>query len=404
MSLTQILLEALRSLTANRLRTSLTMLGIIIGIASVVLMLSVGDGVRAFINKELAVLGSNQLIVQPGTPTESGARRRTNEAPTLTIDDAVALNRLPSLRGAAPTVQGYFQILYGDDNSNSVVLGVTPHLFALRNWKVERGVALTDHDVRSASRVIVIGSKVASNHYYRRDPIGQSLRVDGRPFTIIGVLAGSGRTLDGTDLGELMLVPISAIPVRMPRPGTVHYITAQAKDEASMKDAEFDIAELLRDRHRITGDKLDDFQITNLASIAQTGAAIGAGLSIGLGVVGAISLIVGGIGIMNIMLVSVSERVREIGIRMAVGAKPSHVLVQFLSEAVVLCLVGGLVGTALAALGAWGVNSTGKFEMVIGASHVLTAVLFSTAVGLFFGYYPARRAARLLPIECLRQD
>jgi putative ABC transport system permease protein len=171
-----------------------------------------------------------------------------------------------------------------------------------------------------------------------------------------------------------------------------------------MADAQADVTELLRDRHHITGDKKDDFQVTNLASIAQTGEAIGAGLSIGLGVVGAISLIVGGIGIMNIMLVSVSERVREIGIRMAIGAKPQHVLIQFLSEAVVMCIVGGLFGIAIAALGAWGVNSTGKFEMALGVSHILTAVLFSTAVGLFFGYYPARRASRLLPIECLRQD
>ncbi len=404
MSLFQILVESFRSLAANRLRTGLTMLGIIIGIASVVLMLSVGDAVRAFIDKELAVLGSNQLIVQPGTPTEGGARRRTNEAPTLTIADAAALNTLASLRGAAPTLQGYFQILFGDDNTNSVVLGVTPEMFALRNWAIERGVAFSESDVRSANRVIVIGSKVANNHYYRRDPVGQILRIDGRPFTIIGVLSGSGRTLDGTDLGELMVVPISAIPVRMARPGTVHYIIAQAKNDASMKLAEVDIAELMRDRHRITGDKLDDFQITNLASIAQTGEAIGAGLSIGLGVVGAISLIVGGIGIMNIMLVSVSERVREIGIRMAIGAKPRHILVQFLSEAVVMCILGGLIGVGLAALGTWGVNSTGKFAMAMSASHVFTAVLFSTAIGLFFGYYPARRASRLLPIECLRQD
>ena len=404
MNLGQILLESFRSLAANRLRTGLTMLGIIIGIASVVLMLSVGDAVRAFIDKELSVLGSNQLIVQPGTPTEGGARRRTNEAPTLTISDAVALSTLPSLKGAAPTIQGFFQILYGDDNSSSVVLGVTPDLFPLRNWKVEQGVPLSDNDVRSANRVIVIGSKIAANYYYQRDPLGQVLRVDGRPFTVIGVLAGSGRTLDGTDLGELMLVPITAIPVRMARPGTVHYITAQAKSESLMDDAQTDITELLRDRHRITGDKKDDFQVTNLASIAQTGEAIGAGLSIGLGVVGAISLIVGGIGIMNIMLVSVSERVREIGIRMAIGAKPQHVLIQFLSEAVVMCIVGGLIGVSIAALGAWAVNSTGKFEMALNASHIMTAVIFSTGVGLFFGYYPARRASRLLPIECLRQD
>ena len=404
MSFVQTLVEAFRSLAANRLRTALTMLGIVIGIASVVLMLGVGDAVRAFINKELAVLGSNQLIVQPGTPTEGGARRRTNEAPTLTIDDALALNSLPSVRAASPTLQGYFQILYGDDNSNTVVLGVTPEMFVVRNWTVERGVALAESDVRSANRVIVIGSKVASTYYYRRDPIGQTLRVDGRPFTVIGVLAGSGRTIDGTDLGELMLVPITAVPIRMPRPRTVHYINVQAKDETAMAAAERDIADLLRDRHRITGDKLDDFQITNLASIAATGETIGAGLSIGLGVVGAISLIVGGIGIMNIMLVSVSERVREIGIRMAIGAQPHHVLAQFLAEAVAMCIVGGLIGVALAALGVMAVNSTDKFSMTLSPTHILTAVLFSTGVGLFFGWYPARRASKLLPIECLRQD
>jgi putative ABC transport system permease protein len=404
MSFAQVLVEAFRSLLANRLRTSLTMLGIVIGIASVVLMLAVGDAVRVFIDKELAVLGSNQLIVQPGQPTEGGARRRTNDSPSLTIEDAEALNTLPSVRSAAPALQGFFQVLYGDDNSNSVVLGTTPEMFTVRNWTMERGVPLADTDVRSANRVIVIGSRVAATRYYRRDPIGQTLRVDGRPFTVIGVLAGSGRTLDGTDLGELMLVPITAIPIRMPRPRAVHYINVQARDERSLKDAEVDVAELLRDRHRITGERIDDFQITNLASIAATGATIGAGLSIGLGVVGAISLIVGGIGIMNIMLVSVSERVREIGIRMAIGAQPHHVLAQFLTEAVVICLIGGLFGVALAVLGVLGVNQTGKFTMTLAPSHVLTAVLFSTGVGLFFGWYPARRASKLLPIECLRQD
>ena len=365
MNFGQILLESFRSLAANRLRTGLTMLGIIIGIASVVLMLSVGDAVRAFINKELSVLGSNQLIVQPGTPTEGGARRRSNEAPTLTIDDAYALAELSSVRGVAAGIQGFFQILYGDDNSSSTVIGTTPDMFARAQLEAGARRGLAESDVRSANRVIVVGSKIASKYYYQRDPLGQVLRIDGRPFTVIGVMAGSGRTLDGTDLGDLLVVPISAIPVRMARPRTVHYIMVQAKDDTQMAEAERDIAEMLRDRHRITGDKLDDFQVTNLASIAQTGEAIGAALSIGLGVVGAISLIVGGIGIMNIMLVSVSERVREIGIRMAIGAKPSHVLVQFLSEAVVMCIVGGTVGVVLAALGTWGVNSTGKFEMAL---------------------------------------
>lgn len=410
MSLTQILLEAFRSLAANRLRTGLTMLGIIIGIASVVLMLSVGDGVRAFINKELAVLGSNQLIVQPGIPTENGARRRTNEAPTLTIEDAVAMSTLHSLRGAAPTLQGYFQILYGNDNSNSVVLGVTPDMFTLRNWKVERGVALADSDVRSANRVTVIGSNVAKTYYYRRDPIGQTLRVEGRPFTIIGVLAGSGRTLDGSDLGDMLVVPITAIPVRMPRPGTVHYINAQAVNEAGMKEAERDIADLLRDRHRIQGDKLDDFQITNLASIAETGEAIGAGVSIGLGVIGAISLIVGGIGIMNIMLVSVIERTKEIGLRKSVGATNNDILQQFLVESVMLTFIGGVIGIALGGLAvgvAWLVITkifAVAWTFAFPLSAVLLAVAVSSVTGIAFGIYPAQQAARKSPIEALRYE
>ena len=404
MSVIQIVLEAFRSLSANRLRTMLTMLGIIIGIASVVLMLAVGDAVRSFIDQELSVLGSNQLIVQPGTRTQGGVRRRAGELPTLTIDDVEEIDTLPSVKGATATVQGFFQINYGSDNSNSVVLGVTQNVFRVRNWTVDRGVGIVESDVRAGTKVMVIGSRIADQYFYKQDPVGQSIRVEGKPFTVIGVLSGEGRQLDGSDLGEMLLVPISAIPVRMPLPRTIHYAIVQAKSAKNMSEAENDIKELLRDRHRITGEKQDDFQILNLASIAQTGAAIGAGLSIALGAIGAISLIVGGIGIMNIMLVSVSERVREIGIRMAIGAKPHHVLMQFLSEAVVMCVIGGMIGTLLAALGAWAVSQSGKFTMTLSPTHVLTAVIFSTAVGLFFGYYPARRASKLLPIECLRQD
>jgi len=410
MSLLQTLLEAFRSLASNRLRTALTMLGIVIGIASVVLMLGVGDAVRAFIDRELSVLGSNQLIVQRGAPTAGGGgqRRPPNpDAVMLTIDDAAAINGLPSVAAAAATLQSIFPVLYGDNSTQSTVLGVTPEMFRVRNWVVDLGVAFTDEDLRSANRVILIGSKVAEANYLRRDPLGQVIRVGGRPFTVIGVLAGSGRTLDGTDLGELLVVPITAFPLVLPRPRAVHYINVQAISELRLKEAEADVAELLRDRRRITGDTPDDFNITNLASIAQTGANIAAGLSIGLGVIGAVSLLVGGIGIMNIMLVSVSERVREIGIRMAIGAKPRHVLTQFLAEAVVMCLMGGLVGVALAAGGVWAVNrigAVGSFSMSLSLTHVGVAVLFSTAVGLFFGFYPARRASLLLPIECLRQE
>ncbi len=404
MSFSQILIEAFRSLTANRLRTALTMLGIIIGIASVVLMLSVGDAVRKYIDKELSMLGSNMLIVRPGTPTkDGGVRRRAGEAPSLTIDDAIALNKVSGLTGAVPMMQGFHQINYGSDNSNTTVLGVVAEVFALRNWTIDTGAGISDSEVRSATRVAVIGSKIATQYFYKRNPVGQLIRIDNQPYTIIGVMAGKGSSFDVSDIGDAILVPITAHPVKMAVPRTVHYIVAQGKDAKSMADAQLDMADLLRDRHRITPGKDDTFGITNLASFAEAGANIGKALSIGLGLIGAISLIVGGIGIMNIMLVSVSERVREIGIRMAIGAKPRHVLTQFLSEAVVMCIMGGLIGTALAALGVWAVRGD-KFPMALSLTHVLIAVIFSTAIGLFFGYYPAKRASRLLPIECLRQD
>jgi putative ABC transport system permease protein len=406
MNFFQTLFEALRSLASNRLRTALTMLGIVIGIASVVLMLSVGDAVKLFIDRELSVLGSNQLIVQRGAPTgnKGPPRRLASDAPWLTIDDAIAVATLPSVSAASATLQGSFTVHYGDDSGPATVLGVMPAMFKVRNWPVEVGVAFGEEDVRAANRVIVIGSRIAQAHFLRRDPLGQVIRVAGRPFTVIGVMAGSGRTLDGTDLGELMVVPITTLPITLPVPRGAHYINVQASSELRLRDAEIEVAELLRDRRRITGDTIDDFNITNLASIAQSGANIAAALSVGLGVIGAISLLVGGIGIMNIMLVSVSERVREIGIRMAIGAKPRHVLIQFLAEAVVMCVLGGLVGVAIAAAAVAAVNSLDQITMVMTAGHVLSAVLFATAVGLFFGWYPARRASRLLPIECLRQD
>ena len=234
MSVIQIVLEAFRSLSANRLRTMLTMLGIIIGIASVVLMLAVGDAVRSFIDQELSVLGSNQLIVQPGTRTQGGVRRRAGELPTLTIDDVEEIDTLPSVKGATATVQGFFQINYGTDNSNSVVLGVTQNVFRVRNWTVDRGVGIVESDVRAGTKVMVIGSRIADQYFYKQDPVGQSIRVEGKPFTVIGVLSGEGRQLDGSDLGEMLLVPISAIPVRMPLPRTIHYAIVQAKSAKNM--------------------------------------------------------------------------------------------------------------------------------------------------------------------------
>jgi putative ABC transport system permease protein len=405
MNLLQIFLEACRALAAKPLRTGLTMLGIVIGIASVAIMLTVGDTVRGFIDKQLALLGSNLLVVQPGAPRNAtGVQGRAADAAVLTLADAAEIDHLPSVAGAAPTLQNFFQVDYGGENSNSTVIGSTPAMIRIRHWKLDQGVGISDDDVRTASPVIVIGANIADRYFYREQPLGRIVRVDGKPFTVIGVFAGTGRMFDGVDLGDLLLTPISALPMRMPVPGTVQSVIAQARDGGALKDATADMQDLLRDRHRIGGDRADDFHIVNLASIAQSGAKIGLALSLAFGVIGGISLLVGGVGIMNIMLVNVSERVREIGIRMAIGAHPRHILLQFLGEAVMMCVLGGLIGVGIAAFAAWGVTQTGQVTMTLTGAHVFVAVAFAAAVGVFFGWFPAHRASRMLPIECLRQD
>ncbi|MFZ6816317.1 ABC transporter permease [Undibacterium sp. Rencai35W] len=407
MNFLQVFIEAFRSMNANRLRTSLTMLGIIIGITSVVMMLAVGESAKKFIAKELEVLGSNLMIISPGANRTQGVRARTGTAPSLSVEDALALNDLQSLNGAAPALQGFFQIAVGNDNTNNAVLGITPEMFKVRNWKVDQGNYFSESDIRGAARMVIIGKKLAEQFFYKTNPIGQFVRIDNVPFQVVGVLQGEGRMFDGGDLGEMVLVPITsarATLMRSPFPRNVHYVVVQGKSDKGMKDAEDDIKDMLRDRHRIRADQVDDFRIDNLASIAETGAKISAGLAAMLGAIGAISLIVGGIGIMNIMLVSVTERTREIGIRMAIGAKPRDVLLQFLTEAVVICLVGGVIGILLASAGAAAITSTGKLDVEIGVGAMIVACGFASFVGIFFGFYPARRASRLLPVDCLRYE
>ncbi|MFZ6672673.1 ABC transporter permease [Undibacterium sp. Xuan67W] len=407
MNFLQVFIEAFRSMNANRLRTSLTMLGIIIGITSVVMMLAVGESAKKFIAKELEVLGSNLMIISPGANRTQGVRARTGTAPSLSVEDALALNDLQSLNGAAPALQGFFQIAVGNDNTNNAVLGITPEMFKVRNWKVDQGNYFSESDIRGAARMVIIGKKLAEQFFYKANPIGQFVRIDNVPFQVVGVLQGEGRMFDGGDLGEMVLVPITsarATLMRSPFPRNVHYVVVQGKTDKGMKDAEDDIKDMLRDRHRIRADQVDDFRIDNLASIAETGAKISAGLAAMLGAIGAISLIVGGIGIMNIMLVSVTERTREIGIRMAIGAKPRDVLLQFLTEAVVICLVGGVIGILLASAGAAAITSTGKLDVEIGVGAMIVACGFASFVGIFFGFYPARRASRLLPVDCLRYE
>jgi putative ABC transport system permease protein len=403
----QVVIEAFRSMSANRLRTALTMLGIVIGITSVVLLLALGESMQRFIGKELEALGTNMLYVFPGGSRSAERRARANAAPALTLADAAALNALPSLSGSAPTLQGGFKLSAGNETSTFTVFGVTPDMFRIRNWKLEQGSGFSEADVRSSARMVVIGQKVADQFFYKTDPLGKSIRIENVAFQVVGVLHGEGKQIDGANLADMVLVPITAARanlVRSPFPDNVHYIAAQGKSGQNLLDAVEDIKEALRDRHRIRADQPDDFRVENLASFAETANKISAGIALLLGMIGAISLLVGGIGIMNIMLVSVTERTREIGIRMAIGAKPRDVLLQFLTEAVVICLAGGVVGIAIAAGCAAGITSTGKFDVFITPSAILVACGFSSLVGVFFGFYPARRASKLLPVDCLRYE
>jgi len=403
----QVLIESFRSMAANRLRTALTMLGIVIGIASVVLLLAIGDSMQRFINKQLQMLGTNLVYVMPGGDRTAAQRAREGKVAVLTQDDAEALNGLGSLTGAAPVLQGNFKISAGNENLSGSVMGVTPAMFAIRNWKVDGGTLFGEADVRAAARLVVIGQKVADQFFYRADPLGRYLRIENVSFQVVGVLAGEGRQSDGTDLADQILVPItaaSAYLVKSPFPQNVHYIVAQGRPDVQMGEAVEDMKEVLRNQHRIRVDDPDDFRMQNLNTIAETANKISAGVALLLGLIGAISLLVGGIGIMNIMLVSVTERTREIGIRMAIGARPNDVLLQFLAEAVVICLVGGMVGIAIAAGGAALITTFADFEVYLTLAGVLVACGFATAVGVFFGFYPARRASRLLPVDCLRYE
>ena len=407
MKLFQVVIEAFRSMGANRLRTALTMLGIIIGITSVTLLLALGDSMQRFIGKELEALGTNMLYVLPGGNRTEERRLRANAAPALTFADARALNSLGSLTGSAPALQGSFKLTAGNETANAMVLGVTPEMFKVRGWKLELGSGFGEADVRAAARMVVIGQKVADQFFYKADPLGQRIRIENTAFQVVGVLHGEGKQIDGGNLADLVIVPITAARanlVRTPFPDNVHYIATQGKSGQNLLDAIEDIKEMLRDRHRIKVDAPDDFRVENVASFAETAAKISAGIALLLGMIGAISLIVGGIGIMNIMLVSVTERTREIGIRMAIGAKPRDVLLQFLTEAVVICLAGGIVGIAIAVGCAAAITASGKFDVFITAEAVAVACGFSSLVGVFFGFYPARRASKLLPVDCLRYE
>ena len=407
MNLFSIIGEALRALRQNRLRTGLTMLGMIIGVAAVVLMLSIGQGARTKINETIAAMGSNLFLVVPGATSSGGFSFGSGSVRTLTINDSHAIAELTSIKATAPVTTGPVQLNYGAKNWSTIITGTTPDYFEVGNWKMESGAAFTDSDLRSAARVVVLGAVTAKNLFNEEDPIGKTIRISNRPFVVVGILMVKGQSLTGRDQDDTVIIPITTSERQITGsqfPGSIRYMLVQAKSSDDMDIAEIEITQLLRQRHRIPKGKDNDFTVRNLTAIADVATDAAKVMSIVLGAIASVSLLVGGIGIMNIMLVSVTERTREIGIRMAIGANQRAILTQFLLEAMMICLMGGVIGLMLGIGGAWLVSRFADMLIVITLGMVGLAFLFSSAVGIFFGFYPAKKAASLKPVDALRYE
>ncbi len=396
---------AWHALTAHRMRSFLTMLGMVIGVAAVILMLAIGQGAQAMVRSAIESMGSNLFIIMSGATSSGGARIASGTAPTLTLEDAEAIRELPDIVAAAPVTPGGAQLIYGGINWSTSVNGTTPDYAVVRDWTLASGSFFNDADVRSGARVAVLGAVVANELFGDEDPVGKVIRIKQAPFQVIGVLAAKGQSLDGRDQDDTVIVPFSSAQQKIfsgSLRNRARFIMAKAVSEKSMDTAESTINTLLRARHRIQTGQDDDFTVRNLTAIAETAASTTRIMSLLLGAIAAISLVVGGIGIMNIMLVSVTERTREIGIRMAIGARRRDVLWQFLIEALTLSLFGCGVGLVLGVGGAWLVEKLADLPVAVTAVSVLLAVGVSFFIGVFFGFYPARRAAGLDPIEALR--
>jgi putative ABC transport system permease protein len=401
---------ALRALRVNLLRSVLTMLGIIIGVASVITMVAVGAGASARVQEQIASLGSNLIVIWPGSVTQAGVRLGGGTRPTLTEDDAVALQEnIADVVAAAPQIRGNTQVVFGNTNWATGVVGVTPEFFVARDWQLTAGRAIGAEDQHGGAKVVVIGRTVANALFGDSDPVGETIRIRRVPFTVIGVLDRKGQNQWGQDQDDVLLVPLRTARSRVlggwqGKLRTVGIISVRARDGADMAGVEEEIRALLRQRHGIPPGREDDFGMRNLSEILEAQEQSTRVLTYLLAAIASVSLVVGGIGIMNIMLVSVSERTREIGLRMAVGARRRDILAQFLIEAVTLSVIGGAVGIVLGVGAAHAVSELAGWRIELQIDAVVLAVAFAAAVGIFFGYYPARKASRLLPMQALRHE
>jgi len=407
-TLLQSLLIAVRALRVNKMRALLTMLGIIIGIAAVIAMVAIGAGASKMISDQIASIGSNLLLVLPGSTTSGGLRSGSGGTPTLTYDDAKAIKaECPSVANVAPTVRGSAQIVYGNQNWSTVVNGATPEMVTVRDWPITSGRNISQSDVDGATKNCLIGQTIAENLFGAEDPVGKIIRIKKIPFTVIGMLEHKGQSPQGQDQDDVIYIPLRTAQRKLfgsQFPGSVGAIMIQAQDADVLKKAEEEITALLDQRHRVGPSRERDFTVRNLSEILAVSEQSSKVMSILLGAVASISLIVGGIGIMNIMLVSVTERTREIGIRMAIGARQRDILLQFLTEAVLLTTCGGIIGMGVGVGGAMAISKIMDWPTLISSKAIIIAFLFSAGVGVFFGFYPARKAAGLNPIDALRYE
>ena len=397
--------EAWHAMGANRLRTFLTMLGMVIGVGAVVLMLAIGQGAQESVKRSIDTMGSNLLIVLSTPPGMGGARAATGNMPSLTVKDAEAIAELDGVSAVAPTVNGSAQIIFSSNNWNTSIIGTTPQYLDVRAWSLADGYAFTDSDIRSGTRVALVGKTVVDNLFGDVSPVGKTIRINKSPFIVIGVLESKGQSLDGRDQDDTIIVPLTTAQRQLfgsQFAGSVRMVMVQAESTEIMTLVENSINSLLRQRHNIRDGAEDDFFVRNLTAAANSAAETTRTMSLLLGAIASVSLLVGGIGIMNIMLVSVTERTREIGIRMAIGAREYDILLQFLLEAIMISVVGCLIGLAFGISGALLINQLSETAIVISSQSVVLAFSVAATVGIFFGFYPARKAARMNPIEALR--
>ncbi len=395
---------ALDGLKANKLRAILTMLGIIIGVGAVIAMVSIGMGVRDKVSTSIAGLGSNLLVVTPGAANAGGSRQAAGSSITLNEKDAVAIAReVSNVNLVAPAVSRSYQVVFGNQNWTTNVQGTTPDILGIRSYNVEEGAFFTNQDVETRARVAVLGKTVADNLFNGGTPVGQTIRINNAPFRVVGVLEAKGESVGGNQ-DDTVIIPLKTAQERLMGITYIQNINIQATGTDVINQVQEDVTALLRTHHKLTGSIPDDFTVRNMVAIMATADETTSMITALLGVVAGLSLLVGGIGIMNIMLVSVTERTREIGIRKALGARYRNILLQFLIEAVVISVAGGLLGIALGIGSAYAISDIAGWKTIISSFAIIAAFGFSVLIGLFFGLYPARKAALLDPIDALRYE